>query len=280
MSVALVTDSTALSVQQTAAAHDITVVPLQVVIDASSYDESGADVVTPQMLADALKEWTPVSRQPNPEAILEHYERLAGEGAKEIVSVHVLQGFGRPQSPSWPRARASVPVAVVDSPSRSAWAPDTPCWRPQPGDCRKLSTPVTAGKAGTPAQRHHLAVLHRRPGESFRRGGGRRRALLGWRSAVEPILKVDDGNSRSRCVRRRGAVPVGGAFSRGGGDAEVDVAVAHLAGPTGPPSSATRLGERLENGLGGREIDLGEIGAVLGAHVGPGMVAVAVARRV
>ena len=66
-------------------------VPLQVVIGAASYDECGAeDGVTPQMLADALKEWTPVSTsRPNPEAILETYEKLAADGAKSIVSVHI-----------------------------------------------------------------------------------------------------------------------------------------------------------------------------------------------
>ena len=38
---------------------------------------------TPQMLADALKEWTPVSTsRPNPEAILEVYERLAADGCR------------------------------------------------------------------------------------------------------------------------------------------------------------------------------------------------------
>ena len=64
-----------------------------------------------------------------------------------------------------------------------------------------------------------------------------------------------------------------------GADSQVDVAVAHLASEERATQLAQRLGERLADGLAGREVSVGEIGAVLGAHVGPGMVAVAVSRR-
>src|SRR5688572_21339099 len=90
MSVALVTDSTASLTSETATARGITVVPLQVVIGSSSYDECGEDAVTPEMLADALREWVPVSTsRPNPETFLEVYRDLAADGAEAIVSVHI-----------------------------------------------------------------------------------------------------------------------------------------------------------------------------------------------
>src|ERR1700712_5143641 len=91
MSVALVTDSTASLSVEAISGHGIAVVPLQVVIGASSYDEcGGGESVTAQMLADALKDWTSVSTsRPNPEAILETYEQLAAAGAHPIVSVHI-----------------------------------------------------------------------------------------------------------------------------------------------------------------------------------------------
>jgi len=63
------------------------------------------------------------------------------------------------------------------------------------------------------------------------------------------------------------------------GSAPVDVAVAHLASWDRAAALTGRLSERLAGGLEGRPVHLGEIGAVLGAHVGPGMVAVSVARR-
>jgi DegV family protein with EDD domain len=107
-------------------------------------------------------------------------------------------------------------------------------------------------------------------------------ALLGSAMAVKPILKVDDGQvgpfekvrTSSKALTRLEELAVEAA-----GDAEVDVAVAHLASPDRAKQLAGRLAGRLETGLGERDIALGEIGAVLGAHVGPGMVAVVVSRR-
>lgn len=107
-------------------------------------------------------------------------------------------------------------------------------------------------------------------------------ALLGSALAVKPILRVEDGRicpfekvrTSTRALSRLEELAVEAAL-----DAEVDIAVAHLASPERAAELAERLSTRLENGLGEREVWLGEIGAVLGAHVGPGMVAVAVSRR-
>jgi fatty acid-binding protein DegV len=57
------------------------------------------------------------------------------------------------------------------------------------------------------------------------------------------------------------------------------VAVAHLASEERATQLAAALQARLAQGLEGRQVVVGEVGAVLGAHVGPGMVAVSVARR-
>ena len=62
------------------------------------------------------------------------------------------------------------------------------------------------------------------------------------------------------------------------GSAKLEVAVAHLANADRAATLAERLGDRLAPGLEGRPVHVGEIGAVLGAHVGPGMVAVTVPR--
>src|SRR6195952_2159514 len=117
MSVALVTDPTASLPAATGAARGITVVPLQVVIGASAYDEGVDEQVTPQLLAEALKEWVPVSTsRPNPDAILEVYEALASQGYDEIVSVHISAELsGTFESAQLAARRASVPVTPVDS---------------------------------------------------------------------------------------------------------------------------------------------------------------------
>ena len=120
--------------------------------------------------------------------------------------------------------------------------------------------------------------------EYLRRGGrvGAVGALVGSALAVKPILKVEDGRvGPFERVRTAGR-----ALSRleelateAAGSAPVEVAVSHLASPERADQLAERLAERLATELEGREIAVGEIGAVLGAHVGPGMVAVVVAPR-
>jgi fatty acid-binding protein DegV len=60
------------------------------------------------------------------------------------------------------------------------------------------------------------------------------------------------------------------------GDSELDVAVHHLANADRAAALAERLRDRLP-GLG--HLHLSEVGAVVGAHVGPGMLAVVVAPR-
>jgi fatty acid-binding protein DegV len=55
------------------------------------------------------------------------------------------------------------------------------------------------------------------------------------------------------------------------------VSVAHLASHDRAGQLAERLSDELAGNLGGRDVWCTEVGAVLGAHVGPGMVAVCVA---
>ena len=60
------------------------------------------------------------------------------------------------------------------------------------------------------------------------------------------------------------------------GEEPVDVCVAHLASPERAEQLAEHLTQRLAERLEGRDVWCLEIGAVLGAHVGPGMLAVCV----
>jgi DegV family protein with EDD domain len=86
--VAVVTDSTATLSADLLAEHSIEVVPLQVVIGDTSYDEdTGAP---PRVVAAALKQHRAVSTsRPGPEVFVDVYERLAGQGHEAIVSVHL-----------------------------------------------------------------------------------------------------------------------------------------------------------------------------------------------
>lgn len=284
MPVALVTDSTASLAAELVAERDITVVPLQVVIGATSYDEGVDGGATPEMLAEALRAWTPVSTsRPNPDEMLEVYERLAKGGATEIVSVHLSGELsGTFESAQLAARRAPVPVLAVDSRQvgmstgfavlAAADARDT-------GAGADAVAAAARDRASRTTSLFYVDTL-----EYLRRGGrmGAAAALLGSALAVKPILRIHDGRvgpfervrTAGKALGRLEELAVDAA-----GAAPVDVAVAHLSSPDRAATLAERLADRLAPGLEGREVHVGEIGAVLGAHVGPGMVAVSVAPR-
>jgi DegV family protein with EDD domain len=114
--------------------------------------------------------------------------------------------------------------------------------------------------------------------DHLRRGGriGSAAALLGSALAVKPVLHVTDGQvvalekvrTSSRALNRI----VQRAADVAGGN-PVDVAVHHLAAP----ERAQRLADQLTARLPGiRELHVSELGAAIGAHVGPGAVGVVV----
>lgn len=283
MPVVVVTDSTASLSPDLADKRGIVVVPLQVVIGADVYDE-GSDGATPELVAEALKEFRPVSTsRPTPAALLEVYEEAARRGATEIVSVHLSADMsGTFESAQLAAREASVPVVPVDSRQvgvATGYA------------ALSAADVVDSGGSATDAARAALERASRCRSlfyvdtlEYLRRGGrvGAAAALLGSALSVKPILRLDDGKvgpyervrTSGKALARLEELAVEAA-----GSAQVDVAVAHLASPERADELAARLRGRLADGLADRDIWLGEVGAVVGAHVGPGMVAVSVAVR-
>ena len=291
MPVVVVTDSTASLPTRVVAEHGILVVPLQVVIGAQVYDEvleageapkrSGG--ATPAMVAEALKEFRPVSTsRPTPSALLEVYERAAAAGADEIVSVHLSgEMSGTFESAQLAARDASIPVHPVDSrqvgvaTGYAALSAAEVLARGRDGARRGRGGPRTGGPGD-------LAVLRRHPGvpapgrPDRRRRGDLRRSPVGEAAAAD--RRRQGGQPREGAHRQQGAQPPRGPGPRGGRrPAPVDVCVAHLASPDRAEQLAERLADELAEHLGGREVWCSELGAVLGAHVGPGMVAVCVA---
>lgn len=282
-SVVIVTDSTACLPSEMAAERGIVVAPLQVVIGAHVYDE-GADGATPDMVAAALRAWTPVSTsRPTPAALLELYEEAARSGASEIVSIHLSGDMsGTFESAQLAARAASIRVIAVDSRQVGAatgFAALAAADVLDAGGSADQAAAAARDRAAASSSLFYVDTL-----EYLRRGGriGAAAALLGGALAVKPLLKIQDGKVASlervrtttRALARLEELAVLAA-----GDGEVDVCVAHLASPDRARSLADRLAARLEDGLAGREVWCVELGAVLGAHVGPGMIAVCVAPR-
>jgi DegV family protein with EDD domain len=286
MPIAVVTDSTASLPSAVAAEHGIVVVPLQVVIGAQVYDEvleeGGTDGATPAMVAEALKEFRPVSTsRPTPAALLEVYERAAADGATEIVSVHLSgEMSGTFESAQLAAKDAPVPVHPVDSRQvgvATGYAAVSAAEVIAAGGSALEAVEAAHARATAATSLFYVDTL-----EYLRRGGriGAAAALFGGALSVKPLLKIADG----RVVNLEKVRTAGKALNRlealvleAAGDAPVDVCVAHLASHDRAEQLAERLGEELADNLGGRAVWCTEVGAVLGAHVGPGMVAVCVA---
>jgi DegV family protein with EDD domain len=286
MPIAVVTDSTASLPSAVAAEHGIVVVPLQVVIGAQVYDEvleeGGTDGATPAMVAAALREFRPVSTsRPTPAALLEVYERAAADGATEIVSVHLSgEMSGTFESAQLAAKDAPVPVHPVDSRQvgvATGYAAVSAAEVIAAGGSAPEAVEAAHARATAATSLFYVDTL-----EYLRRGGriGAAAALFGGALSVKPLLKIADG----RVVNLEKVRTAGKALNRlealvleAAGDAPVDVCVAHLASHDRAEQLAERLGDELADNLGGREVWCTEVGAVLGAHVGPGMVAVCVA---
>lgn len=281
MTVALVTDSTAYLPAPLVDAHRIAVVPLHLVIGGAEFSE-GVDVTTAEV-AEALRAFRPVSTsRPSPRAFLDVYEKAAADGADAIVSVHISADMSSTVESAHLAAQQSpVPVTVVDSRSL--------------GMAMGYAVVSAAELAETGASAQDVAELARRRSEAatavfyvdtlehLRRGGriGAASALLGSALAIKPILSLSDGHIRplekvrtsARALSRLEELAAQAASEAPEG---VDIAVHHLDSAARAGDLAERLRARLETP---GEVTVLELGAVVGAHVGPGTIAVVVSPR-
>ncbi|MEW1911950.1 DegV family protein [Kitasatospora sp. NPDC085895] len=276
---ALVTDSTAYLPQDVVDRHRIEVVPLSVVVGDEVLTE-GVEI-SPKDVAEALRAKRRVTTsRPNPESFAAAYRAAAEAGATGVVSVHISSELsGTYEAAKLAAAGAEIPVEVVDSRLVGMAL----------GHC--VLTAAQAAEAGLgPAEAAAEAVRRSLLSSGFfyvdtlehlRRGGriGAARALLGSALAVKPLLHLSGGRieplekvrTASRAIARLEEIAVERA-----GDAEVDIAVHHLAAEDRAEPLAERLRERVP---GLRDLYVGEVGAVIGAHVGPGLLAVVVSPR-
>jgi DegV family protein with EDD domain len=277
----VVTDSTASLPPEVAERRGIVVVPLQVVIGATVYDE-GPDGATPEMVAEALKEFRPVSTsRPSPTFLAEVYADLALAGATEILSIHLsAEMSGTHESAQLAARQAPVPVTVVDSRQVGVATGYAALSAADVLDAR--GSVAEAAEAARTRARGATSLFYVDTLEYLRRGGriGAAAALLGGALSVKPLLRIDEGRvvsldrvrTSARALSRLEDLIVEAA-----GDRPVALCVSHLANPDRAGELAARLSDRLADNLQGRDVWCGELGAVLGAHVGPGMVAVCVA---
>jgi DegV family protein with EDD domain len=278
MPVAVVTDSTAYLPPEAVAQYGIEVVPLYVVLAGRSGEE-GRDI-GPADVARALSirgQHVSTSR-PTPGDFVAAYRRCLDAGADQLVSVHLSAEL----SGTWDAARLAAAqvgehiVRVVDSRSVAMGT----------GFAVLAAARAAAAGAGvgdvvevarkTAADSRMFFVVETL--EHLRRGGriGPAAALLGSALAVKPLLHVKDGQVVPLEKVRTSARALNRLVQRAveaAGSGPVAVAVHHLAAAERAERLAGELRERLPRLT---ELYVSEIGAAIGAHVGPGSVGVVV----
>ncbi len=275
--VVVVTDSTCYLPADLIAAHELVVVPLHVVLDGRSHTE-GVDISTSEV-AQALVEHREVTTSgATPAAFAEAYRKA---GVKRVVSVHISSRV------SGTVDAARVAAAEVAEDGIEVRVLDSRCLGMALGFVAVTTATAAAGgdsldvviSRATARARTCRTWLYVDTLEYLRRGGriSATAAALGSALSVKPLLHVVEGRveplekvrTAGRALARLEELVLAQA-----GQTPVDVAVQHLAAPSRAEELAERLRQRLP-GIG--RLVVAEVGAVIGAHVGPGMVGVALA---
>ena len=274
--VRVVTDSTASLPAATLERLRMTVVPLHVHVGDTVYLE-GVDLAPEQVASLVAGPERVTTSQPTPAMFAEAYARLAREGAQEIVSVHLSGELSGTVGAAALGAReVDVPVHVVDSRTVAGAL----------GTAAEVAARAAAGGA-TGA---HVAERARRTAEAsdatflvdsldhLRRGGrlSRTASAIGGMLAMKPLLTVVDGRvevlakvrTRAAAIERLAEIALGQVR----GCSSPVVTVHHLDSPHDAGELAVEL-----TGATGVAARVTPVGAVLGAHVGPGLLAVVVA---
>ncbi|MBA3418360.1 MAG: DegV family protein [Geodermatophilaceae bacterium] len=279
--VAIVTDSTAYLPTGLAEELGVTVVPLHVVMNGETGIE-GVDV-TPDDLARALSErrTSVTTSKPTPNDFTAAYRRALDDGAEGVVSVHLSSEL----SGTWDSARlASIEcgqdiVRVVDSRSAAMGLGFAVLSAAEAAEAGRGLDDVEAIAERTVDRTTTLFYVDTL--EHLRRGGriGAARAWLGTALAVKPLLHVVGGQivplekvrTAAKAIARLEQLALEAA-----GEFAVDIAVQHLAAAEKAAALADRLRSRVPRL---HRLYASEVGAVVGAHVGPGLLGVVVVRR-
>lgn len=280
--VAVIADSTCYLPATVAADLGITIVPVQVIVAGTPYDETEDGQA--QRVAEALRQWqTVTTSRPSPVRFLQAYRAAQARGATGIVAVTLSASMSAThESAVIAASEVDLPTEVVDSRSIAmglGFAAMTAARVAEAGGSVARVAQAARERAQRASVYFYVDTL-----EYLRRGGriGAARAAVGQVLKVKPLLQVVDGHvapleqvrTAGRALARLVDLATRAAEEAGG--ATVDIAVQHLDAADRAADLVATLRDRLPD----VEVIEGVVGGVVGAHVGPGMVAVVVAPHV
>jgi len=279
--VAVVTDSTAYLPPGLVAERRIQVVPLEVRLG-DRVGREGVDIdaaAVSRALAD--RHVTVQTSLPAPADFARTYRAALAAGAAEVVSVHL----SRELSGTWDAARLAAQevgperVRVVDSRATAMGLGFAVLAAADASDGGADGAAVEAAAADVAARCRVFFCVDTL--DRLRRGGriGAAAALVGGALAVKPLLHVAQGRivplekvrTTGRAAQRMLDLAVHAA-----GEGPADVAVHHLGAAERAEELAARLRERLPRVV---RLLVSEVGAVIGAHTGTGLLGIVVVPR-
>lgn len=276
MPVALVTDSTAYLSAELLRNTGITVVPVQVIVGGRAYDET-ADEAGVRRVADALRAWQPVTTsRPAPERFRQAFAAAAAGGADAVVCATLSSRMsGTFESAELAAKEVDIPVHLVDSRTVGmglGFAVLAGAELAAAGASADDVADLVERKARESTSLFYVDTL-----EYLRRGGrvSAARAAVGQALQVKPILQIIDGEvvplervrTSTKAIARLTELALAATLGR-----SVEIAVQHLDGA----ERARVLAETLIDYLPDTRVVESPLGAVVGAHTGPGIVAVVV----
>ncbi|CAM3551052.1 DegV family protein [Stackebrandtia soli] len=281
MSVAVVTDSTACLPAELRDRYDITVVPIPVTVNGVTGEE-GIDFTPADMAtAFAARRVEVSTSRPAPETLANVYQDLLDSGHTGVLSVHLSSKLsGTVDSATQAAAAIGDRVHVVDSLDAGMGL----------GFCAlAAATEATKGRSLSHAATVATQTKHRTHTyfyvdtlEFLRRGGriSAASALVGTALAVKPILNIDDGKVIVRDKVRtsaRALARLRELITRSAGEGSIDIALHHF----DSPEQTDELGAWAREAFGRRlkRLFVTEVGAVVAAHCGPGLLGAVVHRR-
>lgn len=283
MRVAVLTDSTAYLPEDLQAALRIFTVPVHVIAGGVSYDE-GIDYTPEQLTADLRAGHRVTTARPSPGVFLQAYEQIADQGYDAVVSVHLSTRISATLSSADIAARsAPLPVHTVDSETLGmamGYAVASAAQAAQAGEGPDLVAKLALDRARSATTTFYVDTL-----EYLRRGGriGRAAQFVGSALAIKPLLQVDDGEvqplERVRTTHKgleRLQSITREAVGRMDSTAGLDIAVLHLDARDRAEAVAEQLAEEVPEVS---QLLVVEVGAVVGAHVGPGTVGIVASPR-
>jgi DegV family protein with EDD domain len=278
--VAVVTDSTAYLPDGFADAMGVRVVALRVSIGARTGTD-GVDVTAFEVATALADKVSVTTSRPAPAEFAEAFQACLDAGATRVVSIHLAAAL----SGTWESAALAAQdfghgvVRVVDSRSTAmalGFAVMAAAERANAG----ASAAEVQGTATETVDRTRT-LFYVDTIEHLRRGGrvGTAAAMLATSLSVKPLLQMVEGRivplekvrTSTKAIARLVQLTADAA-----GDGPVDVAVHHLAAA----ARAAQVAGALRTAIGGiGQLYVSELGPVIGAHLGPGVIGTVVVRR-